>query len=34
MPSPHLRFLVVMDPIESIDIDADTSFVLMLEAQR
>jgi glutathione synthase len=29
------RVLVfVMDPIESVDIDADTTFVLMLEAQR
>jgi len=34
MPSPRLSLVVVMDPVESIDIDADTSFVLMLEAQR
>lgn len=29
-----LRFLFVMDPIEGVDIDADSTFVLMLEAQR
>ncbi len=34
MPPSHLSFVVVMDPIESVDIDADTTFVLMLEAQR
>jgi len=28
----HLAF--VMDPIESVDIEADTTFALMLEAQR
>jgi glutathione synthase len=33
MPGPHLNFAFVMDPVESIDIDADTTFVLMLEAQ-
>lgn len=33
MPPPlHLAF--VMNPIESVDIDADTSFALMLEAQE
>jgi len=32
-PSP-LRLVVVMDPIGSIDIEADTSFAIMLEAQR
>jgi glutathione synthase len=34
MASSHLTVLVVMDPIESIDIEADTTFVIMLEAQR
>jgi glutathione synthase len=34
MPSPHLTLAFVMDPIGSIDIEADTTFVLMLEAQR
>ena len=29
-----LRMLFVMDPIDRVDIDADTTFVLMLEAQR
>ena len=29
-----LRLLFVMDPIDAIDIDADTTFALMLEAQR
>jgi glutathione synthase len=33
MPSRRLTFAFVMDPVESIDIDADTTFVLMLEAQ-
>jgi glutathione synthase len=31
---PSLRIGVVMDPIEKINIDKDTTFVLMLEAQR
>ncbi len=30
----HLSMAFVMDPVESIDIEADTTFVLMLEAQR
>ncbi len=34
MASRALRMLFVMDPVEAIDIDADTTFVLMLEAQR
>jgi glutathione synthase len=40
MPDPHsptserLRMAFVMDPIESIDIAADTTFAFMLEAQR
>ena len=29
-----LRIGVVMDPVENINIDKDTTFVLMLEAQR
>ena len=29
-----LRMLFVMDPIDAVDIDADTTFALMLEAQR
>jgi glutathione synthase len=29
-----LKIGVVMDPIEKIDIDKDTTFVLMLEAQQ
>jgi glutathione synthase len=33
LTSSHLTLAFVMDPLESIDIDADTSFVLMLEAQ-
>ncbi len=33
MAGPHLSLAFVMDPVESIDIDADTTFVLMLEAQ-
>ncbi len=32
--TPHLSIAFVMDPIASIDIRADTTFVLMLEAQR
>lgn len=31
---PPLRIGVVMDPVEKINIDKDTTFVLMLEAQR
>jgi glutathione synthase len=34
MPAHPLTMAFVMDPIESISVDADTSFVLMLEAQR
>lgn len=34
MPDGTATFAFVMDPIEAIDIDADTTFVLMLEAQR
>jgi glutathione synthase len=34
MPKRPLVTTFLMDPIESIDIDADTTFVLMLEAQR
>jgi glutathione synthase len=34
MPTLHLSLVVVMDPLDSIDVDADTTFVLMLEAQR
>jgi glutathione synthase len=34
MPDPALRIVFVMDPIESVDIRTDTTFVLMLEAQR
>jgi len=33
MAGPHLNLAFVMDLVESIDIDADTTFVLMLEAQ-
>ncbi|MEK7377983.1 MAG: hypothetical protein AABZ71_03685, partial [Candidatus Binatota bacterium] len=29
-----LKIGVIMDPIEKIDIDKDTTFVLMLEAQK
>ncbi|HEX7227667.1 MAG TPA: glutathione synthase, partial [Candidatus Binatia bacterium] len=29
-----LKIGVVMDPVETIDIDKDTTFVLMLEAQQ
>ncbi|MGE4606845.1 MAG: glutathione synthase [Myxococcota bacterium] len=32
--SSRLTFAFVMDPVERVDIDADTTFVLMLEAQR
>jgi glutathione synthase len=31
---PTLKIAVVMDPIQNINIDKDTTFVLMLEAQR
>ena len=34
MKTPRQTFVFVMDPIESIDIETDTTFVLMLEAQR
>jgi glutathione synthase len=34
MAGPRRCFAFVMDPIESIDIAADTTFVLMLEAQQ
>ncbi len=34
MPSRRLSIAFVMDPLEAINIDADTSFALMLEAQR
>jgi len=34
MKTPVRTFAFVMDPIESVDIRADTTFVLMLEAQR
>jgi glutathione synthase len=34
MTTPRFSLAFVMDPIDSIDIDADTTFVLMLEAQR
>ena len=33
MPSTALKVAVQMDPIETVDIDADSSFALMLEAQ-
>ncbi len=33
MPGPTLSMAFVMDPIESIQIETDTTFVLMLEAQ-
>ncbi len=33
MPSTPLKIAVQMDPLESIDIDADSTFALMLEAQ-
>jgi len=33
MTSRHLSFLFVMDPLASIDVQGDTTFVLMLEAQ-
>ncbi len=34
MPGPRLALAFVMDPIEAVDIAADTTFALMLEAQR
>ena len=34
MASPQRTVAFVMDPVESIDIEADTTFALMLEAQR
>lgn len=34
MKTPGKTLVFVMDPIESIDIDTDTTFALMLEAQR
>ena len=34
MTTDRRTFVFVMDPVGSIDIDADTTFVLMLEAQR
>jgi len=34
MSSSRRTFAFVMDPLEAIDIDADTTFALMLEAQR
>ena len=34
MQTSRQTFVFVMDPIESIDIETDTTFVLMLEAQR
>jgi glutathione synthase len=34
MPRDRLSLAFVMDPIEALDIDADTTFALMLEAQR
>jgi glutathione synthase len=34
MPPRTLRLAWIMNPIESIDIEADTTFVMMLEAQR
>jgi glutathione synthase len=34
MPASPLTFAFVMDPLEGVDIAADTTFVLMLEAQR
>ena len=30
----NLKIGVVMDPVDKINIDKDTTFVLMLEAQR
>jgi glutathione synthase len=33
MAGAHLNLAFVMDPVESIDIDSDTTFALMLEAQ-
>jgi glutathione synthase len=34
MTAQMLTMAFVMDPVEAVDIDADTTFVLMLEAQR
>ena len=34
MSSSHRTLVFVMDPLDAIDIDADTTFALMLEAQR
>jgi glutathione synthase len=34
MPGDHLSLAFVMDPIEALNIEADTTFALMLEAQR
>ena len=34
MSSSHRTLAFVMDPLDAIDIDADTTFALMLEAQR
>lgn len=34
MPSAALRLAFVMDPVEAVDVRADTSFALMLEARR
>jgi glutathione synthase len=34
MKTPSLTLAFVMDPIERVDIEADTTFVMMLEAQR
>jgi glutathione synthase len=34
MSSRRLAFLFVMDPLGSIDVQGDTTFVLMLEAQQ
>jgi glutathione synthase len=34
MPTPRRCLAFVMDPLDGIDIDADTTFALMLEAQR
>ena len=34
LPPTHRSIAVVMDPLDGIDIQADTTFVLMLEAQR
>jgi len=34
MSSSHRTLAFVMDPLDAIDVDADTTFALMLEAQR